>query len=64
MDKNTTIKRLCKECGKHKPYADFEHKYFRPTICVECHRKRRKDRYKKNAKRNATEWMDVFIGRS
>jgi len=58
------MKKLCKECGKEKPYADFQHKYFYPTKCVECHIKKRKDRYKKNSKRKSTEWMDIFIGRT
>jgi len=63
MDKNIDMKKLCKKCNKEKPYADFVHKHFPDTYCVECNVKQRAERYRNSQRRNETGWMDMFIGR-
>lgn len=54
----------CKVCKKTKPEKDFRHKHFSPTMCVECHKERRSEKYRKNPRQNSTKWMDIIIGKS
>lgn len=55
---------VCKVCKVSKPEKEFRHKYYAPTMCLECRKKKRDNYNRKNPRLNETKWMDIIIGRN